>query len=178
MGWRSTANRYGTVAVFIHWTTAIAVVILLVSGFRAAGMSSVADKTALLRMHVAVGISVLLLTGLRLAWWWLVDRKPADPEGSPRWQALAASVVHKLFYLLILVMAASGLGMLVLSGAGNILFAGASGPLPVFTHFAPRIPHGIGARVLIALIVVHLCAALYHQLVRQDGLLARMGLGR
>lgn len=71
-------------------------------------------------------------------------------------------------------MAASGIGMLALSGAGAILFAGASGTLPDFWAYPPRVPHGIGAWLLVTLFVLHAGAALYHQFVKRDRLLRRM----
>lgn len=175
---KSTSDRYGPVAIAIHWVTAIAIAGLLASGFQAAGMADPASKAALLRIHAGVGILVLVLTLLRIAWWWLADRKPVDPPSTPRWRAKAARAVHGLFYVVIFGMAASGIGMLVLSGAGAILFAGSPAPLPDFTLYPPRVPHGIGSRFLIALILFHTGAALYHQFVARDRLLARMGVGR
>jgi cytochrome b561 len=50
--------------------------------------------------------------------------------------------------------------------------------LPDFMLYPPRIGHGLGAMVLIALVLAHVAAALYHQFVLRDRLLARMGLGR
>ncbi len=71
----------------MHWVTAVALIGMLVSGLRAADMSDPAAKLALLRIHAVMGVSVLALTLLRLFWWWLADKKPADPAGTPRWQA-------------------------------------------------------------------------------------------
>jgi len=71
-------------------------------------------------------------------------------------------------------MAASGIGMFVLSGAGDILFGGAPGPLPDFDNFAPRVPHGIGAKLIIALLALHIGAALYHHFLRRDQTLRRI----
>ena len=71
-------------------------------------------------------------------------------------------------------MASSGIGIMVLSGAGAIIFAGEPGPLPDLWQFLPRTPHAIAARVLIVLLVLHAGAALYHHFVTRDGLLRRM----
>lgn len=177
MHWKSSMHRYGAVAIAMHWATALALVGLLASGLRAAGMDDQAAKLPLLRIHAAMGVSVLGLTLLRLCWWWLADRKPADPAGTPRWQARAAHVVHGLFYVVILGMGASGVGMIALSGAGGILTGASQVPLPDFHAYPPRVPHGIGGTLLIALILLHVAAALYHQFVRRDRLLTRMGLG-
>lgn len=48
------------------------------------------------------------------------------PPGSIRWQLLAAHAVHALLYLVLIVMGISGIGLLVLSGAGGVSEAGYS----------------------------------------------------
>ena len=175
---RSTPTRYGAVPIAIHWITALALLGLLISGFRAADMMDDAAKTAILRVHTAVGVAVLLLTLARIVWWIAVDRKPAYPAGQPRWQQIASAAVHGLLYVALVLMAGSGIGMMALSGAGDIVWGGAAGPLPDFRLFVPRAAHGIGATLIIALTLAHVAAAFYHQLVLRDRLLARMGLGR
>ena len=53
----------------------------------------------------------------------------------------------------------------------------AGGPVPDFSALIPRVAHGIMARLLLALFVLHFGAAIYHQVIRRDHLLARMGVG-
>jgi cytochrome b561 len=120
---------------------------------------------------------ILLLTLLRLFWWWRVDQKPRPVAGHPAWQTLSAKLIHGLFYIVILGMAASGIGILALSGAGNILFGASAGPLPDFSEVLPRVPHGLGARLMVALFVLHAGAALYHHFIKKDGLIWRMWFG-
>jgi cytochrome b561 len=178
MRMKSTTDRYGAVAVAIHWIAAILIVALLVAGFRLSGTTDPATKIALLRVHAVMGLTIALLTLARIAWWWFADDKPAPVAGQAPFLHRVATAVHVLFYVVILGLAASGIGMMVLSGAGPIVFGGASGSLPNFWDYPPRVPHGIGARLLIALLVLHVGGALYHQLIRRDRLFARMGLGR
>ena len=72
----------------------------------------------------------------------------------------------------------SGVAMSVLSGLPAIVFQGV-GSLPAdFNALPPRAVHGIVAKLLMLLIALHIVAALYHQFVRRDGLLSRMGFGR
>lgn len=174
MAAKSTTDHYGSVAVTIHWLSVLLIVALMGTGLRAEDMVDSVAKAAVLRIHVPLGIAVLLLTLARIAWWWFAGRKPVPVAGMAKWQAYSARVVHVLFYVVILGMTASGIGMLVTSGAGAMLFAGAEGQLPDFWDFKPRVPHGIGARIMIALFVFHGAAALYHQFVLRDGLLKRM----
>lgn len=177
MAIKSSADRYGTVALVVHWTTALLIIGLLMSGFRATAALDAATKSGLLRLHVPMGLFILALTVFRVAWWQFADRKPASLSGD-RLQTAAARIVHLLFYIVIIGMAASGIGMLALSGAGSVIFSSGTTVLPDFATYAPRIPHGIGARALVALLVLHVGGALYHHVIKKDRIFARMGLGR
>jgi cytochrome b561 len=178
MALKSTQDRYGAVAIAIHWVAAALIVALLITGFRVSGAADPAAKAAFLRFHAAMGLAILVLTLGRIAWWWLADQKPLPVGGQPALLHRAAATVHVLFYIVVIGLAASGIGMMVLSGAGKIVFGGASGSLPDFWNYPPRVPHGIGVRVLIALLILHVGGALYHHFVRGDRLLARIGIGR
>lgn len=178
MQWKSKPDRYGAVAIAIHWISALLILVMFVSGLRAANAVDPAAKVALLRAHAAIGVSVLVLTLARIAWWFWADTKPAPAAGMPRWQERLATTVHVLFYVVILGMVASGFGMVLLSGANLVLFGDAPGPLADFWNYPPRVPHRLGAILILILFVLHLGGALYHQFVRRDRLLARMGVGR
>lgn len=173
MAAKSTNMRYGRVAVTIHWLTALLVIGLLISGSLLEDADAAA-KAGILTIHAPVGFLVGLLTVLRIVWWWRFDTRPAPLGNTPDWQEKIAGAVHVLFYVVMLAMVASGIAMMALSGAGDILFGGAPGPLPDFRDYLPRAPHGIGANLMIALIVLHVGAALYHQFMLKDGLMARM----
>lgn len=178
MQWKSTTDRYGAVAIAIHWTAALLILALIASGLRAANADDPAMKISVLRAHAVMGVAIAVLTLARIGWWWFADRKPVPAEGMPRIQERTASAVHILFYVVVLGMAASGIGMLILSGANFVLFGDAPGPLADFWNYPPRVPHRIGVVLLALLLVLHIGGALYHQFVCRDRLLARMGLGR
>jgi len=173
MAMKSSTDRYGTVAMAVHWLSAIAILGLLWAGFTAANTVDEAAKIQILRLHTSAGITVLALTIFRICWWLFADRRPQEVAGVPRWQAVSARIVHVLFYLVIIVLAASGIGLMALSGAGDVVWGDAVG-LPDFREYGPRTSHGIAARLLVALTIVHVIAALYHQFVRRDGTLSRM----
>ena len=175
MNWKSTSDRYGRVAVLIHWASALLILALLASGLKAANTTDPAAQLMTLRIHVVLGLSMTALTLARLGWW-LVDAKPALATGTGAIMARAAKTVHASFYMIILGMVATGIGMTVVSGAGAILFAGTPGILPDFWSYPPRGLHRYGAWALLTLFVPHAGAALYHQFVKRDGLLRRMAL--
>lgn len=175
MSIKSTEGKYGSVAVSIHWLTVLLVVTVFTTGAWLADYAGEELKIILLRIHAPVGITILLLTLFRLFWWLKADKKPL-PVAGPKWQQTAATTVHWTFYVALVLLTTSGIGMMILSGAGEILVTGV-GPLPNFFEFLPRGPHGIGAKVLLALIVLHVGAALHHQFIRKDGLVTRMWYG-
>jgi len=172
---RSTETRYGSVAIALHWLTALAIALVFIAGFTAANTTDPARLPQILAVHIGLGVLVVALTLLRILWWLAVDRRPAAIDGQPGWQEALAWIVHRAMYLVILLMGTSGITTLIISGAVPHLIAGE--PLPDFSTLVPRIGHGIMARLLLGLLGLHIGAALYHQFVRGDHLLARMGIG-
>ena len=148
---KSSSNQYGSVAVTIHWLSAIFIIAMLGSGFVATSTTGSDAKSTILVFHVSLGVIILFLTLLRIFWWWRVDHKPNPVKGDPAWQTFTAKAIHILFYIVILGMIASGIGMVALSGAGGVLFGAVEGTLPNFTEFLPRVPHGLGARLMATL---------------------------
>ncbi len=175
---KSTSDRYGTVAVIVHWITALGVALLFLSGTRAADSDVAATKIGALGVHAPLGLGILAVTLLRILWWRLADTKPALVPGMPRWQEIASHAVHGLLYLALVGMAASGIGLFLQTGAGEIVLFGADRELPRFHDYTLRAIHGLGANLILALIVVHVAAALWHQFGLKDGLMRRMWFGR
>jgi cytochrome b561 len=175
MSMKSANARYGTVAVTIHWLTAALIVGLFATGLLAAGQADSDAKLALVRFHVPLGAAVLALTLLRIVWWWVLDRHPELPADQPGWQKTVALAVHLGIYLVILLLAFSGIATLVLSGALPAIIAGTA--LPDLETVLPRLVHGVASRVMLGLLALHIGAALWHQFIRRDRLLARMGVG-
>ncbi|MCW2284061.1 cytochrome b561 [Rhodoblastus acidophilus] len=174
---KSSPQTYGAVAISLHWLSALLILALLWSGFRAAGLHDPAAKAALLRLHLPAGLLVLALTAARILWWLGFDAKPAALAASPL-QQRAASFVHILLYVVMLGMVASGLGMTISTGAAGHIFSPDTSALPDFWRVRPRIPHGLGARLLLALLGLHVAAALYHQFVRGDAVFRRIWFAR
>jgi cytochrome b561 len=177
MAFKSSPTRYGAVAIAIHWLTAVAILLMLVSGLAATNTADAAVELSLLRAHAIMGALVGVLTLLRIVWWLCLDRRPADAATLSRGQAMAAHIVHYGLYAVILVMVSSGIGTVLLSGAGTQLIGAALPPLPDFSAVPPFTVHGILARLLVVLLIGHIGAALWHQFIKRDRLMARMGAG-
>ena len=73
-------------------------------------VANLAEVPALLLLHIAFGVLVLLLTLFRLGWWLWADKHPSAPPNQPGWQVRAAQLVHGLLYVLLLLTASLGTG--------------------------------------------------------------------
>lgn len=164
--------RYALPQVAIHWLAALAIIFLLVTGtFILADLPNDAQKIGNLRIHMLVGALAGMLVVARIA---LRRRLPAPPAAAGDRLAHAG---HMALNVTILLLAASGMMLALQSGTLDAVFAG--GTLPEdFKAFTPRQVHGLLSRIAMGLIALHVLAALYHQLIVKDGLLARMTFGR
>lgn len=173
---RNSALRYGTVAQTLHWVVVGLLIVQVTLGKIAHELPVGLDKLALLARHKSVGITILGLALIRLAWRFY-DRPPPSPP-MPGWQRLAAQVNHWALYALLLAMPLTGWMM---SSAANF---------PVSWFGLVQLPdliapdrslkeqleevHELLAMILIALALLHVAAALKHQFFDRDGLLFRM----
>jgi cytochrome b561 len=170
--------RYHTALVILHWLLAVLLIVALAIGTFALKTvpNSSPDKIDALRGHMIAGGLILVLTLVRL----VVRLKTTHPAPATTGFALLdrlAPATHWALYLLVLLMAGSGVAMSVLAGLPGIVFGGV-GTLPVnFDALPPRAVHGIVAKLLMLFIAMHFAAALYHQFIKRDGLLRRMGFG-
>lgn len=164
--------RYARSQIAVHWLAAAAVVFLLVTGtFVLAELPNATSKVGNLRIHMIVGALAGALVVSRIV---LRRRTPAPP---PVAFERLASAGHVALNVVVLLLAASGAGLAVQSGALDAVFGGGALP-PDFKVFALRKVHGLLSRLAMALIALHVLSALYHHFVLRDGLLPRMGLGK
>ena len=169
-------TQFVLAARVLHWLMAIMIVSMLFIGV---GMvASVSERHAwLLSIHKPLGIAILILAVVRLIVR-LRNPPPPLPPDLPALQKLAAYASHYLLYALMLVIPLVGWAML--SAGGYPVMLSASLRLPsIFpasaTAFAIlRHAHAWLAMLLFLTFLAHLGAALYHGLIRRDGVLASM----
>jgi cytochrome b561 len=176
----STPYRWGAVARAFHWLTAIGVIALIAVGLWMTGLPTGIAKINIYALHKSFGITLLGLAVLRLLWR-LLDDRPLAPAGQPRWQQRAAGATHVLLYFLLIAMPLSG--WLYNSAAGFPLRWFKLVNLPHLVDSDPALKelahqaHEFGAWLLIALLALHVAAALKHHFVDRDDTLNAM-LGR
>jgi cytochrome b561 len=174
---RNSTEPYGIIAQAFHWLVAVLVLAQLGIGLYASNLPVSLARLQWLSHHKSLGLAILALVLLRLAWRAL-NPPPDLPASMPRWQRRAALATHRLFYLLLIL--APLAGWLYSSAAG--LSVNWFGLLPVPDLLSKdrqladlfKALH-IGLVALLALLVaVHVGAALRHGLFLRDGVMHRM----
>src|SRR5262245_21826881 len=175
----SNVFRYHPVLVALHWFLAFFIIAALALGALVMAPTPNNDpaKIEALRAHMAGGGVILALMLVRL----LLRARTAYPApaqtGHPLLDWLAWGS-HRLFYLLVLGMAGSGIATAIAAGLPGIVFAGHGTLPPDLWAFTPRAVHYAVSRALMLLIALHVAGALYHTVILRDWLLRRMGFGR
>jgi cytochrome b561 len=176
----NSERRYGAVAIALHWFMATLITLLVALGIYMVQLSDVGfdrSKITLILVHKEIGLLVLILVGLRLAWRQL-NPSPVLERTVPEWQQVAAVFVHLCFYALMVAQPLSGW---LMSSASGIpvdflgLFKLPDLVYPDAALFAElrRIHDWLGF-VMAGLICLHAGAALRHHFTLRDDTLRKM----
>ena len=160
----------------LHWLMALMVLAMLFIGVTM--VSTVRPRfLTLLAIHKPLGITILVLALLRLG----VRLKrgvPPLPVELPSIQVVAAKLSHLVLYVLLVAMPLIGWGML--SAGGYPIVLSGSFRLPAILpqddrlYALLRTAHTLLAHAFFATILLHVAAALFHALIRRDGVFAAM----
>ncbi|QDW66927.1 cytochrome b [Luteimonas granuli] len=174
---RNSDRRWGAVSMLLHWAILGLIAWLAWLGLTMVDMPPTPAKINAYALHKSLGLTLLALVALRLAWR-LFAGAPKPVPGTPTWQERIASATHWALYALMFAIPISGW-----------VFNSASGyPLQWFKQFnLPAIAgrsedlaatavqvHEYGFWLLLLLVLAHAGAALYHHLFQGDDTLRRM----
>jgi len=168
---------YSIPARILHWLIAAIVIAMIPLGFIMTNAAPGPAQDAMFNLHVSLGATLILLIVLRIIWR-LTHTPPPLPAGMPAIQRWAASTVHFLLYVTLIVQP-------LLGWIGNSAY-----PAPVTVFGIVTLPpiwsedralsdqiflvhRNIGI-LIAALICVHVAGALFHQFIQRDNLIRRM----
>jgi cytochrome b561 len=174
--------RYHNIAILLHWVMALLIIGLIALGYFLDDIPKEYRGTAYM-LHKSFGITVLALTLVRLGWR-LGHKPPAYALSMRPYEKMAAKGTHWLFYALMIIMPLSGWLMTSAGGKYPIHF------FNLFTVPFLPMPDGVDTKMLggifhetheisalwvgIALITLHILAALKHQFIDKTPMLSRM----
>lgn len=187
MATRDSELRYGTVSIGFHWLIATLVILNLIGGLYMGELPRAdPNKMLILMLHKSTGLTILVLSVLRIVWRFMNPWQPLPLDMSPALKA-AARTTHLLFYILIVAIPFTGWAMVSSSTRGGPIVWYGLFEWPKIGFFASlpddqkkSLGHTFGethellAYLAIALIVLHVGAALYHHYIRRDHIFRRM----
>ena len=171
-------TKYDTVAMSLHWFMAVLLIFMLFFGedlMKGKGVGGAFGPS----LHVSIGSTIFILSVFRLIWR-LSNPPPAYPASMAPWERMASTATHLVFYALLIGIPLTGWlatpKFLSEEGmkAGLTLFG--AFPLPAAPNFGLPMKgiHELGSNLGIALLALHVLAALKHHFVNRDDVLRRM----
>ncbi len=168
-------TRYATVAILLHWVIAAGIVFQILLAWRMEDLKTPLGF-ALVQLHKSVGITILLLSLVRLGWR-LANPPPPEPEGLKSWEGRLSKLVHLAFYVIMIGMPLTGWLMVSASRIEipTLLFGTIPWPhVPGIAHLPESAKsvwrmigdrgHGLLAFGAYLLLALHVGGALKHQL--------------
>jgi cytochrome b561 len=175
---RPSEETYSGVAIALHWLIGIGVLAMFVLGWWMIDIPKLpaGPRAYWFNVHKSIGMTIGLLVVARIVWR-LTHRPPPLPASMPAWQQRAAHVSHSLLYLCMVVMPVSGfLGSTFspypIKYFGITLFSW-GWDLPALKAVLSGV-HLSTVILFMALVALHIGAALKHLLISRDGVFFRM----
>ncbi|MBY0428970.1 MAG: cytochrome b [Alphaproteobacteria bacterium] len=179
-------TRYHVGAMILHWLMAVLILGNLVLGLLLEDIPN-DQKFQFYQLHKSIGITVLVLAVLRVVWRFLFPA-PALPASLKSWEVWAVKITHFMFYVLMVGIPFSGWALVSASPKKIPTFLFGIIPLPHLPFFdgvedlAARKElsesisevHELLAYALLALLALHIAAALRHHWILKDETMLRM----
>ena len=171
-------TRYGLVSVVLHWLIALLTLTLFVVGVWMVELDYY-DSWYQQAPWWHKGLGVVVICLLVFRWCWQrFDTVPDELGSIASWQLISAKIVHVLMNGLIIVIGVSGYLIVTAKGKALLVFDWFAIPAMVtgvdnLEDIAGQL-HAVFAYLLIALVGLHMFAALIHHFFYRDKTLTRM----
>ncbi len=174
---KDTHEKFSLPTVLLHWLIAIPFIGMIVVGLILEDMERGPDKGALIGVHKSVGILILVFAVLRILWR-IKNNFPKPLSEMPSWQKGLASLAHWVLIIGTVMMPVSGIIMSIGGGHpigifGLEIISGSEVQNESLSEIG-HILHGLGGKLMILFVVLHIIGAVKHQRVDKDGTLSRM----
>ena len=168
--------RYSHGAATFHWLTVALVLAQIYVGFRFGDLPKGPARMELFTIHKTLGAAILIVTLLRLGYR-LINPPPPYPADMPRWDRALAVWSHRVVYTALIALPLTGLiavSARAKDGWVDLLWGLRIPALPIGDGELFGEVHEILVYTTIALLVIHVAAAIYHHLIVRDAASGRM----
>lgn len=168
-------TRYPLALILLHWLIFPAMAAAFILGEVMEDLPRGPEKMSVMGWHILAGLILAALVLPRIAI--RLRSLPPLPAQTPVWELRLARVTHLLLYAAMLVLPLSGL-VAILAGQRAVSVLGLFALPPLFPlswlHEVAESLHGPVAKLFLILLVLHVAAALWHALIRRDGIFRRI----
>jgi cytochrome b561 len=160
--------RYSHGQATFHWLTVVLILAQIYVGFRFGDLPRGPARMELFTIHKTLGATILIVTLLRLAYR-MFNPPPPYPAEMPRWDRFLAVWSHRIVYTALIALPLTGLIAVsdrAKDGWVDLLWGMRIPALPVGDGELFGEVHEVLVWTTIALLVVHVAAAIYHMVIR------------
>jgi cytochrome b561 len=173
---RAISGQFTQTAKWLHWLVAFFMLSVIPAAWSFAFVDP-AERAEAIPVHASIGLIVVMLTLVRLAWR-RASPPPPTPETAPGWMHKGANLGHFLLYFLIFYQGVLGIWMAALSPVDIRFFNefNISALAPTNAEMLPtlRSLHFAGGALFTLVLIAHVGAALWHHFILRDDVLIRM----
>ena len=174
MRFTNNLTEYGSISKFFHWLSATVLLIQIPLGFYLVGLEFDEKKLAVENLHVLLGLSIFILTLLRLVYKIFNPTPPLSNSIFPG-QKIIAKLNHIFLYILIFIISISGALKKLFNGEIlDIFFLN----LEIKDNFNLAELfydiHIFGNYTLVTLISLHILAVIAHKIIFKENLIKKI----
>ena len=173
---RNTKTSYGPITKLFHWVIGVSIITLIAVGLYMTDMKDSPLKWEIFNIHKATGVVVFVLAAMRFLWL-LISPVPEFINKTTPMLNYAAKAVHYTMYLMMFGSPISGIIMSLFSGHAISMY-GLYTIEPIY-KVHPFAQYALDTHIFlgwfwIAVLTLHISAALYHHFFLKDRTLVRM----
>lgn len=170
-------QRYAGFQIALHWIIALIIFGMVPVGLVMTRLDPSNLTNLLYELHKSFGLIVFGLVVIRIAARFILGAPPLEPN-MPGWQVIAARISHGALYVLMVLVPLTGWAATSACCAPVNLFWTIPLTLPIGGGFDTAGPifllHNIFTMAMVALVLIHAVAALYHHYAMKDDTLRKM----
>ena len=167
------SKKYSRGTIAIHWISFLLIVALIPVGFFMADTEPSVKKILLYRLHMVMGVTVFVLTLLRV-WFFLKHQRPPKLETGDSLHNKLVVRIENSFYFVLILLSTSGLATVIFGELGQAIKTSDYTLLSKKLDVPPLVGHQIFAKILIALLIVHIAGVINHYIKFKENTLKRI----
>lgn len=165
-------QKYNKGIIAIHWLSTLLILILFPLGKYMSSLEAT-EKIALIQTHTLIGLTVFILTLMR-TWMFFYKKRPKDIKTGSNFNDKLIICIHNLFYILLFVIAISGITTMINGGYIEALESHNAEFIQSEENIKAIKIHGLSSLIIMVLLLVHITGVIKHYIKTKENTLKRI----